>query len=205
MFTGKLWNSAVSVLTANDMLSQWGRVTHICVGNLTIIGSDNGLSPGRHQVITWTSVGILLIGPLGTNFSEMLVEIHTFSFKKIHLKMLFGKWQPFCLGLNVLTLELQMVPESWELQNGTRIWQHGRKHQYWMYSTVYTKINAFGFVLLCSVLLWSHDQILMIPAISSELLYQHWGNQSYDCRSAGVPTLRDMGRSVPIFDKTQQT
>ena len=26
-------------------LTHWGRVTHICVGNLTIIGSDNGLSP----------------------------------------------------------------------------------------------------------------------------------------------------------------
>ena len=83
-------------------LTHWGRVTHICVGNLTIIGSDNGLSPGRRLAITWTNVGILLIGPLGTNFSEMLIEIHTFSFKKIHLKMSSGKWQPFCLGLNVL-------------------------------------------------------------------------------------------------------
>ena len=83
------------------ILTYWGRVTHICVGNLTIIGPDNGLSPGRRQAITWTNVGILLIGPLGTNFSEMLIEIHTFSFKKIHLKM-SGKWRPFCLGLNVL-------------------------------------------------------------------------------------------------------
>ena len=85
-------------------LTHWGWVMHICVGNLTIIGSDNGLSPGRHQAITWTNVGILLIGPLGTNFSEMLIEIHTFSFKKIHLKMSSGNWRPFCLGLNVLTL-----------------------------------------------------------------------------------------------------
>ena len=81
--------------------AHWGRVTHICVGNLTIIGSDNGLSPGRRQAITWTNVGIWLIGPLGTNFSEMLIEIHAFSFKKIHLKMSSGKWRPFCLGLNV--------------------------------------------------------------------------------------------------------
>ena len=41
-------------------LTHWGRVTHICVGNLTIIGSDNGLSPGRRQAIIWTNVGILL-------------------------------------------------------------------------------------------------------------------------------------------------
>ena len=83
-------------------LTHWGRVMHICVGNLTIIASDNGLSPGRRQAITWTNVGILLIGPLGTNFVEMLIEIHTFSFKKIHLKMSPGKWRPFGLGLNVL-------------------------------------------------------------------------------------------------------
>ena len=71
---------------------------------LTIIGSDNGLSPGRRQAIIWTNDGILLIGPIGTNFNEILIEIHTFSFKKkIHLKMSSGKWRPFCLGLNVLT------------------------------------------------------------------------------------------------------
>ena len=84
------------------ILTHWGRVTHICVGNLTIIGSDNGLSPDRRQAITRTNVGILLIGLLWTNFSEMLIEIHIFSFKKIHLKMSSGKWQPFRLGCNAL-------------------------------------------------------------------------------------------------------
>ena len=47
------------------------RVTHIFVGNLAVIGSDNGLSPGRRQAIIWTNAGILLIGPLETNFSEI--------------------------------------------------------------------------------------------------------------------------------------
>ena len=53
---------------------------------------------------TWTNAGILLIGPLGTNFSEFPIEIHTFSFKKMHLELSSGKWRPFCLGLNVLTV-----------------------------------------------------------------------------------------------------
>ena len=83
-------------------LTHWGRVTHICVGKLTIIGSDNGLSPGRRQAIIWTNAGILLIGPLRTNFSEILSEINSFSFKKMRLKMSSGKWRPSCLGLNVL-------------------------------------------------------------------------------------------------------
>ena len=84
------------------LLTHWGRVTHICVGKLTIIGSDNGLSPGRRQAIIWTNAGILLIGPLGTNFSEILIAIQTFSFKKMYLKMASAKWRPFRLGLNVL-------------------------------------------------------------------------------------------------------
>ena len=138
-------------------LTHWGRVTHICVSNLTIIGSDNGLSPvletkvgpsvrdqqflvrtsnflhislqinvwisqdpdqdrqlfqlshepclspGWRQAIIWTNDGQLLIGPLGTNFSEILIEFLIFSFKKMRLKVLFAKRRPFCLGLNELT------------------------------------------------------------------------------------------------------
>ena len=63
-------------------LTHWGWVMHICVGSLTTIGSDNGLSPGSCQAIIWTNAGILVIGPLRTNFSEILIEIHAFSFKK---------------------------------------------------------------------------------------------------------------------------
>ena len=37
------------------LLTHWGRVTHICVSKLTIIGSDNGLSPDRRQAIIWTN------------------------------------------------------------------------------------------------------------------------------------------------------
>ena len=38
-------------------------MTHLCVGNLTIVGSDNGLSPGRRKAIIWTNAGILSIAP----------------------------------------------------------------------------------------------------------------------------------------------
>ena len=85
-----------------SLLTHWGWVTRISISKLTITGSDNGLSPGQHQAIIWTNAGILLIRIIGTNFSEILSEIHIFSFKKIRLKMSSGNWQPFCLGLNVL-------------------------------------------------------------------------------------------------------
>ena len=103
----------------NHAFTHWGRVTHICISNLTIISSDNGLSPGGCQDIIWTNSGILLIGPLGTDFNKALIEIHTFSFTKSHLKkMLYGKWRQFCLGLNVIMnslnyLHVPMMFDSW--------------------------------------------------------------------------------------------
>ena len=63
----------------------------IRVSNLTIIGSDNGLAPGWHQTIIWTDAGMLLIGPLGTKFSEILIKIHIFSLKKMYFKILSAK------------------------------------------------------------------------------------------------------------------
>ena len=69
----------------NACLTHWGRVTHICVDKLSIIGSDNDLF--------WTNAGILLIVPLGTNFSGILIGIQTYSLKKIRLKMSSAKSQ----------------------------------------------------------------------------------------------------------------
>ena len=88
-------------------LTHWGRITHICVSKLIIIGSDNGLSLRRHAII-WTNAGILLIRTAGTNFSKIVSEIYIFSFEKIHLKM-FAKWRQFCLDLNVLNLEMHIT------------------------------------------------------------------------------------------------
>ena len=77
-------------------------MTHKWVSNLSSIGSDNGLPPGECQAIIWNNTGLLSIEPLETNISEIFMGIHTFSFKKLHLKMLLAKWQPFCFSLNML-------------------------------------------------------------------------------------------------------
>ena len=91
-----------SHMVYQNILTHWDRVTHICVSDLTIIGSDNGLSPGRRQAVIRTNAGILIIRPLGTNFSEVLIEILIFSFKKMRLKVSSAKRRTFCLDLNVL-------------------------------------------------------------------------------------------------------
>ena len=77
-----------------NVLTHWGPVTHICVGKLAIISSDNGLSSGRSQAIIWTNTAILLIGALWTNFSKIWIEIHIFPFKKMHFKMSSGYLRP---------------------------------------------------------------------------------------------------------------
>ena len=73
------------------------------------IRADNGLSPVRRQDITWTNADFLSIGSLGANFSEFLIEIYIFSSRKMHLIMSSGKWQPFCLGHNVLSVRWIVV------------------------------------------------------------------------------------------------
>ena len=105
-------------------LTHWGRVTQICVSKFTIIGPDNGLSPIRRQAIIWTNAGILVIRTLGTNFTEILIEIHTFSNKKMHLKISSGKCRPFCLGLNVLTF----VNDTELLVSLREIWYRKKLH-----------------------------------------------------------------------------
>ena len=118
----KLWQFCLD----QNVLTLWGRVTHICVSKLTSIGSDNGLSPGRRQAIIWTNTGMLLIGPLRKKFNGILIEIPTFSFKEMHLKMPSGKWQPFCLGLNVLkwinNTRCDFMSRSWGHPLSVRSW-----------------------------------------------------------------------------------
>ena len=88
----KWWQSLVDSRQspASTPLTHWGRVTHICTSKTPIIGSDNGLSPGRRHIIAWTIDGIL---------QWNLKKIK----KKMYLIMPSGNWRPFCLGLNVLT------------------------------------------------------------------------------------------------------
>ena len=84
----------------------WLCVTFMCdfysANILTIISSDNGWLPGRRQIIIWTNAGMLLIGPLGTTFSEIYIKVHTFSFKKMLLEMSCGHWRPFGFVTNLL-------------------------------------------------------------------------------------------------------
>ena len=96
--------------------------------NWVIIGPGNGLSPVRHQAITWTNAGLLSIRPLGTNFSEIRIKTQKISFKEMHLKMLSAKQRPFCPGgdelstanRNYLPVTVQSLPILCALPIGPR-------------------------------------------------------------------------------------
>ena len=80
--------------------THWGRVTHICVNNLALNGSKNGLPPFRCQAMISTDADLLLIGPLGLDFvviwNEIFVQENNFTISNT-------KRQPFYPVINVLT------------------------------------------------------------------------------------------------------
>ena len=112
----------------------WGRVTHKCGSNLTIIGSDNGLSPGRRQAIIWTNDGILLTGSFAKKPRGILIKIHTSSFNKMHWKMLSRKCLLFCFGLDVSSqitatdLNIRHLHMQTSLGHNITMYQYIRSH-----------------------------------------------------------------------------
>ena len=95
--------------TSVIMLTHWGRLTHICVSKLTNIASDNGLSPGRRQTIIRTNAGMLLIGTLGTNFSDILSEIQIVSFEKMYSKMAAILSRSQCVNTQYHSFEIREI------------------------------------------------------------------------------------------------
>ena len=100
-------------------------MTYVCIKDLTIIGSDNDLSPGQCQAIIWTNAGILLIRPLGTNFSEILFEIWNFSYKKNEFENVVCEMasilsQPQCVNLITSRLSASLAWQYCKTQTQSR-------------------------------------------------------------------------------------
>ena len=102
-------NHSLSFLSENYFI-HLGHMTHISISKLTIIGSDNGLLPGWHQAIIWTNARILLIGHLGTNLREIVIEVCIFSFKNafenVVRKMGAISSRPLCIKPSFLSTVL---------------------------------------------------------------------------------------------------
>ena len=93
------YNNEKFFLLEAKPLTHWGRVTHICVSKQTILGSDNGLAPGRHQAIIWTNAGILLIRTLGTRNSYIFIQENVF--ENVVRKLAAILSRPQCVNLQI--------------------------------------------------------------------------------------------------------
>ena len=149
-------------------------MTHICVCKLSIIGSDYDLSPEQPQAIIWTNAGILLVGPLGKNFSEIQIEIQTFPLKKIRLKMSLAKCCSFRLGLNVLNILIGCV--SWN----NEVFHHHIPIFYLLLNKVSCKITKFTQTF---DIVWKHlakqNSIEYIWIPSGIILYMGSANEGW--------------------------
>ena len=87
-------------------LTHWGRVTHICVGNSPIIGSDNGLSPDRRQAIIWTNAG----NPVKFN-QKYNVYIQENAFERVVWKTAAILSQPQCVNSSPLD-KMAAIPQK---------------------------------------------------------------------------------------------
>ena len=80
-------------------LTHWGRVMHICICKLTIIGSDNGLVTSHYLNQWWNIVNRTLGNKLQWNLNRNLYIL----IQGNALQNVVWKWRPFCLSFNELT------------------------------------------------------------------------------------------------------
>ena len=171
-----------------NVLTHWGRVTHMCVAKLTIIVSDNGLSPGRRQAIIWTNAGILLIGTLGTNFSEIFIELPQFSFKKMYLKMASDQCPSCCLCFNVL---MGVCEQDVYIRSSFKIYIHCGLRLLIMWSALL--VYNVPYKYLCCALRWRHNGC---DSVSNHQLHDCLLNRLFRRRSKKTSKLRVTGLCV---------
>ena len=107
--------------------------------NRVSMGSDNGLSPIRRQAIIEVNAGLLWIGTLRTNFSDILIKIQNFSFTKMHLKISFAQWRSICSWgdeLNETPAKGMSVRRAMKIGR-TSQFQTDMQFFYWLYSAMY--------------------------------------------------------------------
>ena len=143
----------ITFLKSNSNLQGADELTHLpkchmyAAVNQVSIGSNNGLSPIQCQAIIWTNAGLLSIGPLGTNFSAILIKTQNFSFTKMHLKISSAKSRPFCAGGDELMVNQGCEKSYLEL---LRICLSGMQHHWSNLFTVLSRtMNSTAIEQVC--------------------------------------------------------
>ena len=174
---------------------------HICVGKHTIIGPDNGLSPSQCQAIIWTNAGILLVGPLGTNFSDILIGnsyifIQENPFENGVWKMASILSWPQCVGkkLSCLRVKLPWHGHLWSQKICAVGAQLSCVYHHIESVHFMTVLHVYGLTLHCWIVAnWSLQCTISSSQIIPVLMYNWNGilywlhsqvNVSYTCFSA---------------------
>ena len=92
-------------------LTHRGRVPHESIRNLSVAGSDNGLSHVHCQNIPKSIVAYCKLS-LESNFKEIVITVHAFTFKNIHLKVSAALVCHFDIGLQVSKIGIKWNIES---------------------------------------------------------------------------------------------
>ena len=132
---------------------------------------------------------MFLIAPLGKEFSEILIDIHTFSFKKMHLKISYGKWRPFCTGLKVKASCI--TQHSWHQSIQTNAVSRNFTALCWIYTTVLTSLGE-----AISWFIWFNDSNIM-----TDDLYEGTFRYIPLCGNSQVP--RSPIHSPPLHTRYQ--
>ena len=110
-FHRKCWRAA-----SLSSLTHWGQVMHICVIKLTIIGSDNGLSPGQRHAIIWTNDVIFVNWILGSKLQWNLNRnLYIFIDENVVWKMVAILPRPQCVKLSHPTGVSELSASGWVL------------------------------------------------------------------------------------------
>ena len=172
---------------------------HLCASKLHQPWSR--LSPNRRQASTWTK-DVLAIGPLRTNFNDILLEHQTNSWTKVYLKMSYIKWWPFCLGHERGCLQCRRVsiivirhPDLFgQLFKGTHWWSIRFTH------TGYNYTLYFNILGICMD--WISGMFLRVPAFHWNLTQISMGaftNKASLVQIMAWRRTRDVPLSEPVM------
>ena len=166
-------------------------MTHTCVSNLTVIGSDNGMSPGRRQAIIWSKF------------------IH-FLLKKTHLRLSSAKRRPFCPGgdewrvLCVYQLDVTCLAVFLAFPCGLSAFSESLVSRVHNFGCFRTKLASLSVIIECHVSVVKLLRLIVqsgrqLP-ISFLKLYVPWIMGS-PIRSEQVDMLCDMYKSYCMIAK----
>ena len=137
------------------LLTHWGCLKHICVNKQTIIGSDNSLSPGRHQAILWTNGGLLWIGPLGTSVNEVsciFIRENAFEYVVCKTALILSQLSAsICAMFKLRILWASIYYGSWIYKMRVNEWYAGNEKKWWIGNVPLIKRwNTIGCEYLCA-------------------------------------------------------